>query len=404
MFRILAATIAFLLLGISPVQAQKKTKISRKIRTSPELLSEHLTQNCTTDQMKADSIYAWVINNIDYDYDVVTSSNPLYGQSSEQVLKKKKTICFGYADLLIEMLDYQGITATRIEGYTRDFDPDYEYTLVGSDHAWVGIKINGVWKLADPTWDAGYIGRIPKKVKTYSKRWLKERTFKKEKKQIKWEAKIKRKKKAFDEAQKGEDPYTDKIGFVRDTSLDYYMPHVDTFLLRHLPETPEWQLREHTLRMDQFCQPEDSVRLAIMNPKGEVIDYNSKIASYMSKNILEQWKYNADAGIAFNEENHSVVAVNYYNYVGVFLDTDLKKRIKRLSDFAERPIWDDLIDKADTAIFHAKLAQRQAKEMNKGERSFYKASFKAESTAQKSMNKYAEKLLKDVDDLKEDIK
>jgi len=388
---------------IGAVQAQKKDKIPRKIRTSPELLSNYVTKNCTSDQMKADSIYCWIINNIDYDYDVVTSSNPLHGQTSEEVLKKKETICFGYAELLIEMLAYQGIEATRIEGYTRDYDPEYEYTLINSDHAWVAINLNGKWQLADPTWDAGYIGRIPRKEKTYPKRWTKDRTFKKEQKREKWEKKIKRKMKAFDEREKAKDPYTDKIGFVRDTSLKYYLAHPDSFILTHLPEIPEWQLREHTLRMDQFCQPEDSVRMALSKPLGDVINYNTMIDEYMGKSIIEQWQYNADKGIEYNPENHSVVAVNYYNIVGVFLDTELKKRIKKLSNIAERPIWEELIEKADTAIVHAKLAEKQTKELNKQERDFYKDSFKSEATSQKAMNKHAEKLLKEVEDLEEEI-
>lgn len=404
MCRSILTTVLLLIMFCAPTLAQKKDKIPRKIRTSPELLSNHLTRNCSTDRMKVDSIYAWIISNIDYDYDVVNSSNPLQGQSPEQVLKKKETICYGYAELLVDMLSYQGIEATRIEGYTRDYDPEYDYTLFSSDHAWVAIKLDGKWELADPTWDAGYIGRIPKKVKTYPKRWTKERTFKKEKKRFKWEKKMERKKKEFDDAQKGKDPYTDKIGFVRDTSYQHYLVHPDTFLLTHLPEVPEWQLREHTLSMDQFCQPQDSVRMALDDPQGDKLDFNTMISDYMAKNIVEQWKHNADSGLAYNPENHSVMAINYYNYIGVFMDTDLKKRIKKLSNFAERPIWEDLIDKADTAIVHAKLAQKQAKEVNKQERNYYKASFKAEATAQKAMNKHAEKLLKEVEDLQDDIK
>lgn len=404
MHRYILTTLVCIVLIATPALSQKKNKIPRKIRTSPELLSDHLTQNCSNDRMKVDSIYAWIISNIAYDYDEATNSNPLYGQNAEQVLKKKETICYGYSELLVEMLEYQGIEATRVEGYIRDYDPEYEYILINSSHAWVAINVSGKWQLADPTWDAGYIGRIPKKVKTYPKSWTRERTFKKEAKRVKWEKKIERKKKAFDEAQKGKDPYTDKIGFVRDTSHTYYLAHPDSFILTHLPEVPEWQLREKSLSMEQFCQPKDSVRMALENPLGDRLDYNSMITDYMGMSILERWKHNADEGLKFNPENHTVVAVNYYNTVGVFLDTDLKKRIKKLSNFAERPIWEELIATADTAIVHAKLAQKQMKTENKAERNFYKASFKTEATAQKAMNKHAEKLLKGVEDLQDDIK
>lgn len=391
-----------LLLLTSNLYAQK-SKIPRKTLKSPELLSDHLTQNCSTDRQKLDSIYAWVISNIDYDYDAIQSGKVLEAESAETVLKQGKTICNGYVELMIVMLEKQGIKAERIEGYTRSYDPGTEYILIESDHAWLGIYLNGEWKLADPTWDSGYIGRIPKKEKTYPKRWDKERTFKKESKEKKWESKIERKKKAFDDREKEKDPYTDKIGYVRDTSLRNYLVPADSFLLTHLPEIPEWQLRSYTLSMEQFCQPEDSVRLSLSTPKGDTIDYKQMIDAYVAKDIVAKWLYNAEAGFAYNEFNHSVKAVNYYNSVGIFLDTELKKMIKRFPDAASRPIWEELIPRADTAIVHAKLAQSTAKDMIKSDRNFYKTTFKDEMSSQKTINKELAKLTKEVEKLGETI-
>lgn len=390
-------------LMISVLLFAQKNKIPRETRKSPELLSNYLTANCTSDRQKVDSIYAWVINNIDYDYDAIQSGKPLIAESAETVLKRKKTICNGYVELLLSMLDVQGIKAERIEGYTRDYDPGVPYILVDADHAWIAIQLDGTWKLADPTWDAGYIGRIPKKEKTYPKRWDRERTFKKEKKRVKWENKIEKKKKDFDERMKDRDPFTDKIGFVRDTSLDNYLIASDTFLLTHLPEVPKWQLREHTLSIEQFCQPKDSVRQALSHPEGETLNYNLMIDEYVSKNIVEKWLYNAENGFDYNEFNHGLKAVNYYNSVGIFLDTELKKMIRKFPEVASRPIWEELIPRADTAIVHAKLASKQVKNMDKEDRSFYKSTFKDEASSQKDINKESEKLSKEVNKIGETI-
>jgi len=397
---------AITLLGIlliSNVLFAQKNPIPREVRKSPELLSQYLTKNATTDRMKLDSLYGWVINNIDYDYDVIQSTQPLEGESAKDVLKKKETVCSGYVELLIEMLAYQNIRAVRIEGYTRDYDPDYPYILISSEHAWLAVELNGEWKLADPTWDAGYIGQIPKKVKTYPKRWERERTFDKEAKKQKWERKIRNKKAAFDDKLKEQDPYTDKIGFVRDTSLRNYLVPADTFLLTHLPEIPEWQLREHTISMDQFCHTKDSVALALSAPEGDRLDYKAMINSYMAKNIIERWLHNADQGFEFNPYNHGVKAINYYNSVGIFLDTDLKKKISKYPDLATRPIWEELIDRSDTTIVHAKLALKQVKELYKMDNNYYKVSFKQESKSQKSIEKETERLNKALEKLDETI-
>lgn len=395
-------TLTFLLLSLTTFA--QKDQIPRDVRRSPELLSDYLTQGCVTDREKTDSIYAWVISNIDYDYDAVQSTKPLESESAETVLKQKKTICNGYVELMIEMLAFQGIEALRVEGYTRDYNPNFDYILIDSDHAWLAIKMNGEWKLADPTWDSGYIGRIPKKEKTYPKRWDRDRTFKKDFKRKKWEAKIKRKKEAFDEKLKDRDPFTDKIGFVRDTSWDNYLAPADSFLLTHLPEIPEWQLREYTISMEQFCHPKDSVRMALSAPEGDTLDYNSMVSSFVSKNIVEQWLYSAEKGFDYNPLNHGLKAVNYYNAVAIFLYTKLKKEIKKFSDFAAKPIWEELIPHADSAIVHAKLASKQVKDMSKEDRNYFKSTFKNEASSQKDINKESEKLKKEVDKLGESIR
>ncbi|MGB0915108.1 MAG: transglutaminase domain-containing protein [Crocinitomicaceae bacterium] len=390
-------TIALFLLSINSLFAQKAEKISKKVRTSIPLMTEHITRNCTSDLEKVDSIYHWITSNIAYDYKVLESTKPLSFQGSQTTLKSKKAVCNAYVELMRDMLKVSGIQSEYIEGYTRSFEPDYPYTLFESDHAWIAIKLDNEWKLADPTWDAGYIGRIPKKIKPYPKKWDAEDIKEKKKK------KYAKKKEAYQKKIDEQDPYTDEIGFVFKPSTDYYLIHSDSFLITHLPTLPEWQLRKFTISIDQFCAKEDSVKMNLDSPVGDTLDFEPMINEYAEKSIIEKWLYTAKQGFDYNELNHGVKAVNNHNTVGVYLDSDFKKLVKKYPNIDARPMWNDLIPLTDTAMVHAKLASKLISVTTKEKLNHHKAIFKEEKNRQKviskqisTTNKYFEKANKEI--------
>ena len=66
--------------------------------------AEELTKGQKTDLDKITSVYNWVIKNISYDKQLAASVKSGYLPNLDQVLQKKKGICFDYAALMTAML------------------------------------------------------------------------------------------------------------------------------------------------------------------------------------------------------------------------------------------------------------------------------------------------------------
>ena len=71
-----------------------------------------------------------------------------------RLLKKKKTVCTGYAYLLKEMCRYAGIQSKIVNGFSRTADTEYE-DAPEPNHSWNVVLLNGKWYLCDPTWATG---------------------------------------------------------------------------------------------------------------------------------------------------------------------------------------------------------------------------------------------------------
>lgn len=123
--------------------------------TSVQELANQLNRYVSTDLEKARLIYAWIAHHIAYDFDGYLSNN--YGDvRPEGILKSRKGVCSGYANLYRELAQKMGLEAEVIDGYSKG----YGYAVGDStkvNHAWNGVKINGSWYLVDSTWGAGHI-------------------------------------------------------------------------------------------------------------------------------------------------------------------------------------------------------------------------------------------------------
>jgi transglutaminase/protease-like cytokinesis protein 3 len=118
-------------------------------------LAQILSGAAKTDSEKARIIFAWISRNIAYDVPVFLSGD--YGSvDPETVLKERKSVCSGYANLYQALAQNMGLDATVIDGYAKG----YSYTFgeeLKVNHAWNGVKINGGWYLVDATWGAGHL-------------------------------------------------------------------------------------------------------------------------------------------------------------------------------------------------------------------------------------------------------
>lgn len=178
-------------------------------------LALQLTKPFQTDGEKARALFAWVAENIRYDYAKFKNHGPRphftgrtvreMQQQKEQweedeihnTLRKKKGVCADYSRLYQRMCDATGVECVTVSGLSRTLRDR------GGAHAWNAVKIGGQWRLIDVTWGAGYI-----------------------------------------------DDDTDK--FVRRYSPGFFATVPELFILNHLPDEEKWQLLAHPVSKPDF--------------------------------------------------------------------------------------------------------------------------------------------------------
>ncbi len=112
-----------------------------------EGLVKHLINGKNDVLFKTKIIHDWIADNIYYDLDAYHSNSQEADVKYDEVLKSKRTICEGYANLYKKMCEYAGVEVLKIGGIAKGLDP------LGS-HSWNGIKINSKWYIIDVTWDS----------------------------------------------------------------------------------------------------------------------------------------------------------------------------------------------------------------------------------------------------------
>lgn len=113
----------------------------------------YLTKDSKNTIGKIAAIYNYIIKNISYDNRLAATVQSGYLPDVDEVLGRKKGVCFDYAVLMTAMLRSQGVPAKLVVGYR---GKDY--------HAWVNVYsgeagwVNGTiyfdgkqWELMDPT-------------------------------------------------------------------------------------------------------------------------------------------------------------------------------------------------------------------------------------------------------------
>ena len=169
-------------------------------------LVEQLTTPYSTKEAQFRSIYLWLIHHISYDFEAI--DNRRINQSNQDILERKKAICWGYSTILKAMCEEVDIPVMVISGYVRtglQNDPFLKYP----NHAWNAIQINDGWQLVDATWDSQHL-KMPS-------------------------------------------------AFYQKFDSDYYFPEPAIFIVNHLPADPQWQLLDCPISIQDFQQPIDSI-------------------------------------------------------------------------------------------------------------------------------------------------
>lgn len=126
--------------------------------------------NFDADSLRLRASFIWITENIAYDVKALIREDYSVANLS-YVVRYKKTICGGYASLLKYFCDAFAIENEIIQGYARTGKKTIflNQNRLRSNHAWNAVKINGSWRLLDPTWASGYTDDVDDNKKKFHK-------------------------------------------------------------------------------------------------------------------------------------------------------------------------------------------------------------------------------------------
>ena len=137
------------------------------LKSIPKLLFL-LTKDLETDVEKLRSIFMWITTNISNDHSVYEKNERkrkqfknnaeklqkwnryILKKTLSKLLKKKKTVCTGYAYLLKEMCAHINLQCKIIDGFGRTAGLNTQ-RLAQSNHSWNAVLLNNKWYVCDPT-------------------------------------------------------------------------------------------------------------------------------------------------------------------------------------------------------------------------------------------------------------
>ena len=158
------------------IVAARNNKLDRFARELPEQqaitavkLARSLVVAAHSDDDKARLIFAWLAYHVAYDTDYL-QGNRSRGYSPGEVLRNRRSICQGYADLFTTLARLMQVPAHTVTGYartdTRDAMPREP------NHAWNVYLAKGTWHLADATWAAGSVSSPYRFTPKYDPLWF----------------------------------------------------------------------------------------------------------------------------------------------------------------------------------------------------------------------------------------
>lgn len=136
------------------------------------VLAHQLTAPFTSQVQKFRAIYTWVSTNITNDYWAYAKNKrkreklrddslalarwnrSFRTKVFKKLLKRKTTVCTGYAYLIKEMAAMADINCKIINGHGRSVNANIGKAGV-PNHSWNAVQLGGKWYLCDATWSSG---------------------------------------------------------------------------------------------------------------------------------------------------------------------------------------------------------------------------------------------------------
>ncbi|MBR6633203.1 MAG: S-layer homology domain-containing protein [Clostridia bacterium] len=132
--------------------------LNKKQPDTVKMVTASVINKLETDYEKARAIHRWIASNVFYDKDYALHAKTKTALTAEEVLTDRVTVCEGYANLAVAMLNSAGIPAMGVKGYALGVDTysswDEAVNIRKANHMWVEAFIDGKWIIMDPTWDS----------------------------------------------------------------------------------------------------------------------------------------------------------------------------------------------------------------------------------------------------------
>ena len=130
------------------------TTIPPEEETSIESVGKYIASREKDPVLRVKALHDYVADRIAYDGPAYRSGNiPQEDGDATATFARKLGVCAGYAQLLTALGKASGDEIAYVVGNVRTSESPVD----GSPHAWNAAKIDGLWYLIDPTFDAGYL-------------------------------------------------------------------------------------------------------------------------------------------------------------------------------------------------------------------------------------------------------
>jgi len=120
-------------------------------------LAKEITSKHRDDYSKVKAVHDWLATNIYYDLEAYFSNRRAYSFISMDVLKNKRGVCQGYANLSAALLRSVGIPCRVVTGLGLGMSTNGKWDAQNLEkrinHAWNEVYVSGRWIIMDVTWD-----------------------------------------------------------------------------------------------------------------------------------------------------------------------------------------------------------------------------------------------------------
>ena len=126
------------------------------LEKDPEKLTQYLLKPANNDAEKVRVITRWLADRFDYDVDAFLNGT-VTTATVEQLLLDKKAACEGFSSTFEVLGKKAGLKVMTLAGLAKGPHSEFYSGADKPNHAWNAVRIDGVWKVVDATWAAGFV-------------------------------------------------------------------------------------------------------------------------------------------------------------------------------------------------------------------------------------------------------